>query len=104
MTSTQALTTLLTTESLLFAVFSVALAFGSSGLTSVVSAGFARSMVKAVAVVLTVLGIGACTAWIEVFVGACTHGFTEWAPAFGIAVGVAAQPVFAWILVCKVRP
>lgn len=99
MHASSALTTTLTTESLLFAVFSFTLSFGASSLPSVVVTDVARRLSIAIAFVLTVLGVGAMTAWVEVFVSSGTHGFGAWAPAVAIAVGALAQPVLAWIFV-----
>jgi hypothetical protein len=103
--SDKALTTLLTTESLLFAVFALTLSFGGNSLSSVVVVDVARKMALAVAAVLTILGIGAATAWVATFLGTdpSPHGFNEWCPAAAIAVGVVAQPIFAWFFVASLR-
>jgi hypothetical protein len=98
---TDALTSLLTVESLLFAVFSITLTFGSSGLTKNVTGGTMRRLARATAAVLTVLSIGAGTSWVTLFVGSSTHGFAQWSPAVALAIGVIAQPVFAWIFVAN---
>lgn len=99
MPPTQSLTTLLSTESLLFAVFSVSLGFGSNAAAYKVTAKTARRVATGAAIVLTLLALGAMTAWVAVFVTPCTtHGFLGWAPALMIALGAVAQPVFGWVL------
>ena len=99
---TDALIALLTIESLLFVVFGVTLSFGTGEQSMTVVAGTARRIAVGVAVVLTILSVGAATAWVDVFLsGASTHGFAQWCPAVAIAVGVVTQPVFAWIVVRK---
>ena len=98
---TDALTALLTIESLLFAVFSITLTFGSSGLTKSVTGGLVRRIAAATAAVLTVLSVGAGTSWVKLFVGSSTYGFAQWSPAIALAVGLIVQPVFAWIFVAN---
>lgn len=97
---TQALTVLLTTESLLFAVFALTLGFGGSSLPGTVVVGVARTIATAAALVLTTLGIGAATAWVDLFIcSESLHGFAQWCPAVAIGVGVLSQPIFAWVFV-----
>jgi hypothetical protein len=100
---TNALIALLTIESLLFVVFGVTLSFGTGAQSATVVGGTARCIAIAVAIVLTVLSVGATTAWVDLFVSnASTHGFAQWSPAVAIVVGVITQPVFAWIIVRNV--
>ena len=96
--SDRSLTVLLTTESLLFAVFALTLSFGSSTLGRVSLAGVARVVAIAAAAVLTVLGGGAAIAWFDVFVnGRWPNEFAAWFPAAAIALGAVCQPIFAWV-------
>lgn len=96
----KSLTVLLTTESLLFAVFALALSLGTSSLPVSSPAAFARKATIVVAVVLTVLGAGAAMAWADLFIkGTWPHGFVAWFPVVAIAVGAVCQPVFAWVIV-----
>jgi len=100
----KSLTTLLSTEGLLFAVFALTLSFGNSSLILGVSADLGRKLAAAIAAVLTVLGIGAVTAWTELFVcSTWPSGFGEWFPVLAIVVAAVAQPMFAWVFVVRVR-
>lgn len=98
----ETLIALLTIESLIFAVFSVAIGFGTSARTVVGS--LTRKLACAGAAVLTVLAVGAGTAWVNAFVGSAstTHGFSGWCPAVAIAVGLSVQPVFAWMIALNI--
>src|SRR5436190_1523268 len=94
----RSLTVLLTTESLLFAVLALTLSFGTSSLPVKSPAAFARKATIAIAAVLTVLGAGAATAWIDLFIkGTWPQGFVAWFPVLAIAVGAMCQPIFAWL-------
>jgi len=97
--SANALTTLLTTESLLFAVFALTLSFGSSSVARTVTTSAARQIAATAAGVLTFLGAGAAVAWVDLFVCPWPGRFAQWFPAVAIAVGILAQPVFAWSFV-----
>lgn len=101
--SANALSTLLTTESLLFAVFALSLNIGSSpdARTMISGVGAARCA----AALLTVLATGALVAWGDVFLCHWPHRFGQWFPAAAMAGGIVAQPIFAWVFVAKVtRP
>lgn len=95
------LTTLMTTESLLFAVFALTLSFGASSLGRTMLAAPARWMAAVAAVVLTVLGSGAAIAWGNIFLGHWPSGFVHWFPIAALAAGILAQPAFAWLIVFK---
>lgn len=97
--SANALTTLLTTESLLFAVFALTLSFGSSPVARAVPTSAARQIATSAAAVLTFLGTGATVAWIDLFICPWPARFVQWFPAVAIAVGILAQPIFAWAFV-----
>jgi hypothetical protein len=96
--ASDALIALLTVESLLFALFSVAIGLGASSGT--VAGSLTRGLANAGAVVLTILAVGSGTAWVDVFArsNAATHGFSEWCPAVALALGLAVQPAFAWVI------
>src|SRR4051794_13786658 len=90
----KSLTTLLSTESLLFAVFALTFSFGKSSLIRGITAELGRKLAGGIAVVLTLLGTGAVTAWIELFVcGTWPPNFGEWFPVVAIVVAATAQPV-----------
>src|SRR4051812_27130288 len=93
--SKDALAVLLTTESLLFAVFGVTFSFGASG--RIAMADVARLMAVFAAMILPVLAAGAEVAWADLFLGdSWPDRFAGWFPALAIALGAAAQPLFAW--------
>jgi hypothetical protein len=97
-TEVNALTALLTTESLLFAAFGVAIGLGSSAAALTLQAPAARKLAVVSAVVLTFVGAGAMVAWTELFiVSAWPARFGEWFPVVAIAVGIVAQPTFAGV-------
>lgn len=98
----QSLTVLLTMESLLFAVFAFTLTFGTSSLMRVARADVARKVAFSAACVLSVIGAGAAAAWVDLFIfGTWPHGFVAWFPVMAIAVGLVAQPIFAWVFVAS---
>jgi hypothetical protein len=102
-TSTNALTTLLTTESLLFAVFALALGLSGTQLARTTLASAARNMAVSAAAVLTALASGAIVAWGDLFLRDWPARFGLWFPAATIAIGILAQPVFAWVVVINLR-
>jgi hypothetical protein len=96
---TQALTTLLTVESLIFAALGIGIA-----VTAAVPGGRSPYLVKGklarrIALTLTAVAVGAGTAWWQVFMRPVhPHGFPAWSQAVGVAIAVVAQPYFAWRL------
>lgn len=99
MTSAGLLTTLLTTESLLFAVFALTLALPGSAAATVMLGPRARRIALGAAFILTALASGAIVAWVDVFCDPWPDRFARWYPAVTIALGAVAQPIFAWIVV-----
>lgn len=101
--ATQSLTVLLTTESLMFAVFAFTPALTSGPIGRTMLARTARKAATAAAAVLTVLGAGAAAAWVNLFlVGDWPAGFLGWFPVVAILAGIVAQPIFAWVFVAKI--
>lgn len=102
-TSANALTTLLTSESLLFAVFALTLSLGASTSAQVSLASAGRLIGIYAATLLTLLATGAAVAWGDVFLTDWPERFGQWFPAIVMAIGLAAQPVFAWLLVASLQ-
>jgi hypothetical protein len=98
-TSANALTTLLATESLLFAVFAVTLGLGGSPPARTSLASSARNIAVWAAGVLTILASGAIVAWGDLFLDDWPARFGLWFPSTVVAVGALAQPIFAWVVV-----
>lgn len=98
-TSANALTTLLTTESLLFAVFALTLSLGTTPSARVALTSSGRRLGVCAATFLTFLAAGAAVAWGDLFLTAWPDRFAQWFPAVAIAAGVVAQPAFAWLFV-----
>lgn len=99
-----ALATLLTVESLLFAALMGAVSLGSGGAFAVSPRAAARTLATAVAGVLTAVATGAAFAWERIFlVEAWPSRLDEQVPALCIAVGIVAQPVIAWTVVRLLR-
>jgi hypothetical protein len=101
-TSADALRTLLTTESLVFAVFTSAVGLAAAtpfGQRFLVSP---RRLAFAAASFLTILAIGALVSWFDVFWGDWPGGATNFS-VLCILVGIVAQPVFAWIVAASVK-
>jgi hypothetical protein len=102
-TSANALTALLTTESLLFAVFALTLGLGANPSARVSLLSSARLLGACAAALLTVLAMGAAVAWGDLFLTDWPDRFGRWFPVVVIGVGVLAQPVFAWLLVANLH-
>lgn len=98
-TSANALTTLVTTESLLFAVFALTFSFGGSPAARVMLVSSARRIGVCAAAVLTILAGGAAVAWGDLFLSNWPSRFGQWFPVVAIAAGVLAQPLFAWMFI-----
>jgi hypothetical protein len=95
-----ALATLLTVESLLFAALLGAVALSSAPAFAVSPQAAARTLAVGVAGVLTGVAAGAGFAWARIFVvGAWPSRVDELVPAMCIALGIVAQPVIAWTVV-----
>jgi hypothetical protein len=96
---TQALTTSLTVESLIFAALGIGVA-----VTTAVAGGRSPylaqgKLARHIALALTTVAVAAGTAWWQVFMRPkYPQGFAAWSQAVGVAVAVVAQPYFAWRL------
>jgi len=94
-----ALSTLLTVESLLFAGMAAAASLGATGSYAVSPRAAAAKLALAVTCVLTTIAIGACFAWARVFLVAWPSRIDEQVPAICLLIGIAAQPLVAWTIV-----
>lgn len=101
-TSANALTTLLTVESLMFSALTVAVALSSNRGAPTRLLPEARRLAIAAAIVLTVIAFGATVAWCDTFLRG-DASFTRLAPAICIVVGILTQPGFAWRLAFSLR-
>lgn len=97
-TSVQAMTTLLTVESLVFAVASVAIALMFNVDLPVNPEKGARVLMIGSAVVVSVLALGALVAWADQFLDDFPSGIGRLVPVFCLALGILAQPVLAWTI------
>jgi hypothetical protein len=94
--SADAMTTLLTVESLVFAVFSIALALISNLDLAVNAEKSARALTLVSSSLVTALGLGAIVAWGQSFLGEWPSGVATMFPLICIAAGVLMQPVLSW--------
>jgi hypothetical protein len=95
-----ALATLLTVESLLFAALLGAVSLSSARVFAVSPRAAARTLARGVAAVLTGVAVGAGFAWARIFIAESWPArVDEQVPAIGIALGIVAQPVIAWTVV-----
>ena len=98
-TSVNAFTALLTTESLLFTAFNVALS-----LATPIEGGRPRLLVRPrilafwAFVLLLVVGCGAVLAWIDVFASDLPSNLLKLLPIIILLVGCVAQPIFALVI------
>ena len=97
--SANALTSLLTTESLLFAVFGLTVSLGGSPAARIDLASPSRALAVVAACVLTLLALGAAVSWVDLFIGHWPGSFARWFPICTIALGIITQPMFAWMFV-----
>jgi hypothetical protein len=103
--ASDALTTCLTVESLLFAGLGGALAIAVS--TGLPRPGLptARLIAWSVFVLLSVVGSGACVAWIDLFLATDqVRGASEWIPRSCILIGALGQPVVAFLVARSMTP
>jgi hypothetical protein len=101
--ASDALTLLLTVESLLITALAVAVSL--TGSHSEGSAPFVvrGGLAAVIAASVTIVAVGAAAAWIVVYIDPTPVGVAQWAEAIGIGVGVLAEPVFAWGLWAATR-
>lgn len=98
-TATNALTTLLTVESLLFAGVAAAASLSTATSFPVSPRAALRSLAFGVSLVLTTVAIGAAFAWARLFLHDWPARVDEQVPLICLAIGIAAQPVVAWTFV-----
>jgi hypothetical protein len=95
----QALTDLLTVESLIFAALGIGVAVTAAvpgGRSPYLTQG---KLARRIALTLTAVAVAAGTAWWQVFMRPVhPNGFFAWSQAVGVAIAVVAQPYFAWRL------
>jgi hypothetical protein len=94
-----ALSTLLTVESLLFAGMAASASLGATASYAVSPRAAAAKLALAVTCVLTTIAIGACFAWARVFLVAWPSRIDEQVPAICLRIGIVAQPFVAWTIV-----
>lgn len=98
-----ALTTLLTVESLLFAALSICVALGQPTEFGrrLPTSPLAFSLTAAGAV--TLIAFGAATAWINAYLDPCPATAEEWIEGIALGAGIVAQAVFAWWVALAMR-
>lgn len=93
-----AMSTLLTVESLLLATLSIALVlFASSGLP-VRATNAARVLLVGLTLLIALVAIGAGVAWGDEFLGSWPTDLDQVIPVVCIAIGIAVQPVIAAVV------
>jgi hypothetical protein len=96
LTSGEQMVSLLTAETLTFAVFGLSLTFGESRMARVNSVRAERRIATAAAAIMGFLAAGAGVAWWHLYVGKWPSTFGSWFPVAMLGVGIVAQPLFAW--------
>jgi hypothetical protein len=100
----QALTILLTVESLIFAALGISVAVTAAvpgGRSPYLAQG---KLARRIALTLTAVAVAAGTAWWQVFMRPVRpDGFFAWAQALGVAIALVAEPYFAWRLAVGVK-
>lgn len=94
-----ALTVLLTTESLLFAAFGISITLAQEtdeGRHPFVAKG---RLAIVIALIITCVATGAATAWWDVFSPKWPTTWREEVQAGGIGAGIIGQPMLAWFIV-----
>lgn len=94
-----ALTTLLTVESLLFAGAGAATSLSATTTHPISPRLAARRLALGVSCALTAVALGAGVAWARVFLEVWPSRIDEQIPAICLVVGIAVQPVVAWTVV-----
>lgn len=98
-TPSNALTTLLVVESLLFAGFATSLSLTSMATLAISPQRAARGLALGVCGVVTIVAVGAASAWARIFLETWPPRIDDQIPAICIAIGILAQPIVAWIVV-----
>jgi sterol desaturase/sphingolipid hydroxylase (fatty acid hydroxylase superfamily) len=93
------LSDLLFVETLVFAVFGLSFSFPQSELARTKNVALGRRFALWSAVIVSLLAIGAVISWCELALENWPGDFSEWFPLVMLAVGIIAQPAFAWWVV-----
>jgi hypothetical protein len=101
--SADSLRTLLTTESLVFAVSTATVALSAATPFGQRLPFSPRLLGFAAALFLTVLGAGGVVAWCDIFLRDWPHGVAKSFPVICILVGIVIQPLFAWAVASTIR-
>ncbi len=101
--SENALTTLLTVESLLFATFGIAIGLSSASQAPQSLLPLSRQLATAGAIVLTLLAVTAGIEWWHTFIARDDVNSAIVAEAAGTAFGILAPPCFAWLIACTLK-
>ena len=100
---TDALTLLLTVESLLIAALAIGVSLAtprSGGSPPFIARG---TLALIIAVVITLVGIGAAAAWIVAYIEPGPQGIAEWLEGLALAAGILGGVVFSWAFWYGVR-
>ncbi|HYP56031.1 MAG TPA: hypothetical protein VEQ41_07000 [Solirubrobacterales bacterium] len=95
-TSGEALTIVLTVQSLLFAALSIAAVLGEETEYGRALPTDAFSLAMAIALVVSFLGLGAVAAWWDAFITPVPKNIGAWITAVSIPVATVAESAFAW--------
>ena len=82
----------------MFAALTVAISLASSRGGPVRLLSVARQLGTWAAVTLTALSLCVAVSWYDVYAHSGLFALARLAPAVGIAIGIVAQPIFAWRL------
>jgi hypothetical protein len=96
LTSGEQMVSLLTVETLAFAVFGLSLTFGESRMAKSTGVRAERRIAVAAAAIMSFLAAGAGVAWWYLYVGHWPSAFGSWFPVAMLGLGIVAQPLFAW--------
>ncbi|MGD1058035.1 MAG: hypothetical protein ABR992_11555 [Solirubrobacteraceae bacterium] len=96
LTSGEQLVSLLTAETLVFAVFGLSLTFGESRMAKVNRVSTERAIAISAAAITSFLAAGAAVAWWHIYVDHWPSAFGIWFPVAILALGIVALPLFAW--------
>lgn len=98
-----ALTALLTTESLLFAALSVSVALSGETKSGRMLVSDPFKFGAAVALVISVVAIGAAFAWWGAFAGGWPDGLSAGVASAVLLVPILLEPLFAWWVAASLR-
>ena len=90
---------LLLVETLMFAVFGLSFTFPESELARHRNVALGRRFAACSAGIVSVLAVGAIVSWCAIALDSWPDDFGEWFPLVMLAIGIVAQPAFAWWVV-----